>query len=96
MCGILGIFGKEKLDNFKLSLGAIKHRGPDDDGIYYDSLNNIMLGHNRLSIQDVSSSGHQPMFNNNLVIVFNGEIYNWKSLTSSGDSFSEKQNVLNN
>ncbi len=57
-----------------------KHRGSDDAGIFLDNF--ISLGHNRLSIIDISSSGHQPMTSGdkNLVIVFNGEIYNFKEL----------------
>lgn len=56
---------------------ALAHRGPDDEGIFIDQ--NIGLGHRRLSIIDLSLSGHQPMFydNKNLAIVYNGEIYNY-------------------
>lgn len=54
------------------------HRGPDDTGVYLDQ--NISLGHNRLSIIDLSSAAHQPMRNKNLVIVYNGELYNFLEL----------------
>ncbi len=59
---------------------AIAHRGPDDTGILIDDW--VALGHRRLSIIDVSASGHQPMFNEerNLSIVYNGEIYNHADL----------------
>src|SRR5258705_6954005 len=54
---------------------VIKHRGPDDEGIFIDG--NVGLGHRRLSIVDVAA-GHQPMTNEdgNLHITYNGEIYN--------------------
>ena len=57
MCGILGIFSFKKLNqkkNFQKSLNLIKHRGPDNQGIYYGD--NIYLGHNRLSIIDLSKN----------------------------------------
>ncbi len=56
----------------------LEHRGPDDKGLFIE--NNIGLGHRRLSIIDVSSAGHQPFFSedNRFVMVFNGEIYNYK------------------
>jgi asparagine synthase (glutamine-hydrolysing) len=58
----------------------IRHRGPDDQGFYTDK--GISLGHRRLSIIDLSKKGHQPMFNEHrdLVVIFNGEIYNFKSV----------------
>jgi asparagine synthase (glutamine-hydrolysing) len=60
-------------------LGTIRHRGPDDEGIYLGS--QVALGHRRLSIIDVGG-GHQPLSNENgtIWIVFNGEIYNFREL----------------
>jgi asparagine synthase (glutamine-hydrolysing) len=57
---------------------TLKHRGPDDAGIWLDEPIGIALAHQRLSIVDLSPAGHQPMVSSNddLVIVFNGEIYN--------------------
>ena len=57
---------------------ALKHRGPDKQKYWIDKKNNIALGHTRLSIQDLSTNGSQPMESSNkrYVIVFNGEIYN--------------------
>ena len=77
MCGILGsvnlFFDKDVLD-------LIKHRGPDDFGLERFEFNNnkITFGHRRLSIVDLSPTGHQPMSSScgNYLIVFNGEIYN--------------------
>jgi asparagine synthase (glutamine-hydrolysing) len=84
MCGITGIlhFDKErKADKFLLKkmADAISHRGPDGDGYYLH--NNLALGHRRLSIIDLST-GSQPMFNDDrsIVLVFNGEIYNYIEL----------------
>lgn len=76
MCGILGALGSFGEDEFGKALEAIAHRGPDDKGDY--SFENVRLGHRRLSIQDPSPSGHQPMTtpDGRFTIVFNGEIYN--------------------
>lgn len=69
-----------------------KHRGPDSQGSYVDG--NVALGHDRLSIQDLSDAGKQPMLSRDgrYVIVFNGEIYNYKllreELIRKGYSFS--------
>jgi len=62
--------------------GAQRHRGPDDWGIFVDKDGAAGLAHNRLSIIDLSSSGHQPMSNaaGSLWIAFNGEIYNFLEL----------------
>lgn len=61
---------------------ALKHGGPDDQGIYEDESTNIVLGHRRLSIIDLSEKGHQPMsdINRRAWITFNGEIYNYPEL----------------
>jgi asparagine synthase (glutamine-hydrolysing) len=75
MCGILGSYSKKF--HFKEDhLNIISHRGPDDKGYFFE--NNVMLGHRRLSIVDLSINGHQPMstIDNRYTIVFNGEIYN--------------------
>lgn len=86
MCGINGIFSFNKpLDNAESLLqkmnDSIAHRGPDADGIFVDT--NIALGHRRLSIIDVSNFANQPMFGlNRYSLVFNGEIYNFKTLKS--------------
>ncbi|MDD1757716.1 MAG: asparagine synthase (glutamine-hydrolyzing) [Methanotrichaceae archaeon] len=76
MCGINGFSWKEAtlIDDMNK---AIKHRGPDDVGIYWDE--NVTMGHCRLSIIDLSPAGRQPMSNedNSIWIVFNGEIYNF-------------------
>ncbi len=61
---------------------CIAHRGPDDAGIFAEA--NVVLGHRRLSIIDLSAAGHQPMYshNNQFVLVYNGEIYNFEEVKS--------------
>jgi asparagine synthase (glutamine-hydrolysing) len=63
-------------------LGTLQHRGPDDEGEYYDDSRGVALGHRRLSIIDLSQAGHQPMMNEDgsIIVIFNGEIYNYKQL----------------
>ena len=81
MCGFVGFLND--CDNTKnvleLMMDRIKHRGPDSDGMYVDD--DIALGFRRLSIIDLKN-GSQPIFNedSSLVMVFNGEIYNYRQL----------------
>ena len=88
MCGITGFFKPDKM-NFsdaenviKIMTDALTHRGPDDSNIFSDESSALFLGHRRLSILDTSKDGAQPMKSKagNLVIVFNGEIYNHYNL----------------
>lgn len=76
MCGIFGISGGHQEIDLTQINDLLKHRGPDDFGIYSNEF--ISLLHRRLSILDLSELGHQPMFSKcgHYVIVFNGEIYN--------------------
>jgi asparagine synthase (glutamine-hydrolysing) len=77
MCGIVGFNNKNtyKLENM---LNTIVHRGPDDAGMYESD--EVSLGHRRLSILDLSEYGHQPMIYEHIVMVFNGEVYNFKEI----------------
>ncbi len=79
MCGIAGFINysnKEKLAN---KANVIQfHRGPDNQSTWNDDL--IALSHQRLSIIDLSASADQPLMKDDLVIIFNGEIYNYKKL----------------
>ena len=74
MCGINGIIYKNSIPSYKEIIqmnNAISHRGPDDQG--YLKFQNCMLGHQRLSIQDLSLRGHQPMsIVGRYWIIFNG------------------------
>lgn len=95
MCGIAGIvnFTGQLVEAIilKQMLNTLKHRGPDDEGVYI--LNNVGLGHVRLSIIDLSDAGHQPMLSSDgrYVLVYNGEIYNYielrKELEKIGHQF---------
>lgn len=82
MCGINGFFNRNSLENAKVAVlqmnQAIQHRGPDASEIWHDNQSNLLLGHCRLAIQDISDAGSQPMHSvsGRFVIVFNGEIYN--------------------
>jgi len=80
MCGIAGYVGKGNREDLENMISAIKHRGPDNDGVFL--VGNVGLAHARLSIIDLSEWGRQPMFNNDktIGIVFNGEIYNFEEL----------------
>jgi asparagine synthase (glutamine-hydrolysing) len=80
MCGIAGFKGFRDDDSLKRMMNALEHRGPDDSGHYCSEI--ISLGHQRLSIIDLSERGHQPMENEDgsCKIVFNGEIYNFIEL----------------
>lgn len=77
MCGILGSINQDFEESV---LELLSHRGPDDRELIKLSLkeNQICLGHTRLSIQDLSMAGHQPMYSadGKFIIIFNGEIYN--------------------
>ena len=94
MCGIAGfinlngeIVNKKILKNMTK---IISHRGPDGEGIYIDK--NIGLGHRRLSIIDISNKGHQPMsdYSNEIVISYNGEIYNFKEIKKELETLGHK------
>ena len=76
MCGIIGICAPNASRLIRKANDIIAHRGPDSEGIFEHQ--QIALGHQRLSIQDLSANGHQPMFSadGNYVMIFNGEIYN--------------------
>ena len=85
MCGIAGIISGSKIDikkNILKITQSLKHRGPDSNDTWIDNDNGVAFGHTRLSIIDLSFHGNQPMHshNNRYVIVYNGEIYNFKSL----------------
>lgn len=84
MCGIVGLIPKNKHEfDFRLIHDALKtldNRGPDDSGVFEDD--NCALGHARLAIIDTSSAAKQPFTDESgrYILVFNGEIYNYKSL----------------
>ena len=98
MCGITGFLetrssGADPLAVVTSMTRQLAHRGPDDEGVWFDPSAGIALGQRRLSILDLSPLGHQPMFSlsGRFVLVFNGEIYNFAAiraeLASSGAAF---------
>ncbi|HJW05320.1 MAG TPA: asparagine synthase (glutamine-hydrolyzing) [Rhodanobacter sp.] len=88
MCGLAGFWQRHggAADTLRQQARAmslsLRHRGPDDDGVWCDEAAGIALAHRRLSILDLSPAGHQPMHSadGRHVIVFNGEIYNHREL----------------
>ena len=87
MCGFFGLhsFSLDKSEKISLSRKAIdllNSRGPDSNGSALDDNDNLVLSHNRLAILDLSEMGSQPMASSsgNLLMVFNGEIYNHQVL----------------
>jgi asparagine synthase (glutamine-hydrolysing) len=107
MCGILGrISLQDRVDPFfmKKALDQMTHRGPDASGEWMNEEANMWMGHRRLSIIDLSDAGSQPMvsYDKRLVVVFNGEIYNYipirDELKSKGYTFyssSDTEVLLN-
>lgn len=96
MCGIAGYVSRTGvLATFRSdltgALDAIRHRGPDDWGIW-DGEQGVGLGHRRLSILDLSPHGHQPMVSTDgrLVMIFNGEVYNFKLIRKELESLGHR------
>jgi len=99
LCGIAGLMDRrlssEKIDDTLRAMGsALRHRGPDADGIWCEPKAGLGFAHRRLSIIDISETGAQPMTsaNGRYVITYNGEIYNFiemrRELAAGGKSFS--------
>ena len=85
MCGIIGFVDfhkKLKAEDLDILINAISHRGPDDSGNFFINTqnSNIGIGHTRLTIIDPSKRGKQPMTFEDLIISFNGEIYNFEEI----------------
>jgi len=88
MCGIAGFVeaggnnAEELAARVQPMACALRHRGPDDSGVWVDPAAGVALGHRRLSIVDLSVEGHQPMPSpcGRYVMVFNGEVYNYAEL----------------
>lgn len=83
MCGIVGLYNLPATQGvFPEMLESIAHRGPDATGRYRSPPNgtDVLFGHKRLSIIDLSEAANQPFIKDGLVLVYNGEIYNYKAL----------------
>lgn len=89
MCGIAGMWRREPpaTDVLAAMAGALRHRGPDDNGSWIDADAGIGLAHTRLAIVDLSAAGHQPMrsVSGRFELVYNGEIYNHDELRALVD-----------
>jgi asparagine synthase (glutamine-hydrolysing) len=88
MCGIAGCAGPIESGEFAAMLARLAHRGPDDRGSWHQAQHGITLGQTRLSIIDLSPTGHQPMTDasGRYTLVYNGEIYNYRELRAELDS----------
>jgi asparagine synthase (glutamine-hydrolysing) len=93
MCGIVGFFGSvgpasQDTAVVRRMADLIRHRGPDDDGVWGDAEAGIALAQRRLAIIDLSPAGHQPMHSacKRYVMVFNGEIYNYQEIRRKLDA----------
>jgi len=94
MCGIAGIFSPESdtlTPVVRKMVETLRHRGPDDSGIWTDDKAGVGLGHRRLSILDRSPMGHQPMLSScgRFVVTYNGEIYNFAELRDELESLGQ-------
>jgi asparagine synthase (glutamine-hydrolysing) len=96
MCGIAGLLTRRSTTReFLTEVGirmadTLRHRGPDDDGVWVDAQHGVCLAFRRLSILDTSPAGHQPMVSptGRYAIVFNGEIYNFHEIKADlADSY---------
>lgn len=93
MCGISVFIGKNRTwlnipEEINKMNDAIIHRGPDSGGFHI--YKNVGLGHRRLSIIDLSNNAHQPMLKGNLIVSFNGEIYNYVELRTELEYLGHK------
>lgn len=100
MCGLVGFLAKTCYDTVSADLpravSALRHRGPDDAGLFFDPSAGVGLGHRRLSIIDPSTAGRQPMASEDgkIQLIYNGEVYNFrelrKELQSKGHRFGSR------
>src|SRR3974390_3256318 len=88
MCGIAGFIDASAVRSIDLDAiagsmtGSLRHRGPDDAGVWADYEVGVAIGHRRLSIVDLSAAGHQPMVSHDgrYVLTYNGEVYGYAAL----------------
>src|SRR5688500_9182858 len=86
MCGIVGVYDRSgdrvDIDRVARMRDTMRHRGPDDEGIWADETARVVLAHRRLAIVDLTPAGRNPMANEDgtVQVTFNGEIYNHAEL----------------
>ena len=83
MCAVFGIIGEYEEQKAKYALSLMHHRGPDFCGVVQEK--NLFFAHNLLGIMDTSTDARQPFSYQNILLSFNGEIYNFKELKSELD-----------
>ena len=97
MCGILGVVGRSDPGRFERALDTLSHRGPDGRGVWRSEAGDVTIGHRRLSILEPGEGGRQPMSRGDLLISFNGEIYNFleirRHLESEGEVFQTRSDT---
>ena len=102
MCGIAGIIqstaSRYDKEHLKKMTGALSHRGPDGEGFWQNESTDVLLGHRRLSIIDISDAAHQPFqYAGRYSILHNGEIYNYielkEQLQQKGYSFRSQSDT---
>jgi len=90
MCRLAGIVDKSNThlkQDILAMRDAMRHGGPDAEGVFIDETMGLAFGHRRLSLIDLSEAGNQPMHRDDVSVVFNGEIYNYKDLRDELRSF---------
>jgi asparagine synthase (glutamine-hydrolysing) len=84
MCGIAGLIDPDRVEAWRENTAAfdraLAHRGPDDAGVFCDPSERIAFVHRRLSILDLSTAARQPMVRGDVVLAYNGEVYNFREL----------------
>jgi asparagine synthase (glutamine-hydrolysing) len=86
VCGIVGFVSRAEFNSLITTLdratSSLAHRGPDDSGLFSDESSGVGLGHQRLSVIDLSEAGHQPMSSEDgsVHIIYNGEVYNFREV----------------
>jgi asparagine synthase (glutamine-hydrolysing) len=80
------------IEQLRAATAALRHRGPDDEGLWTDDIDRVGLGHRRLSIIDLSAHGHQPMTSacGRWVMVYNGEVYNFQRIRADLESLGHR------
>src|SRR5688572_11979721 len=101
MCGIVGLVGSgirpdERASAQRMS-DVIRHRGPDDSGLWSSGDGLATLAHRRLAVIDLTAGGHQPLVQQQTAVVYNGEIYNFRELREQlrqkGESFQTESDT---